>query len=1200
MREKGEAAMKDESIVFESLTPVDNYDLGIYEKALDYVFQNEKIKNVAITGAFGVGKSSMLESYEIKNRGRKFIHISLAHFKNQNEEKITETVLEGKILNQLIHQIPQENIPQTGFRTKSSASENKIVEYATFFSLLLLLLFYLITFLSGKAFVASMEDGGFKNFLSVVFDPHAYFLGAIVEFGLVFCLIYQIVKLQNDRRIFKKFSLKGNEIELFQNDKDSYFDKYLNEVLYLFENTDADVIVFEDMDRFDASSIFERLREVNTLVNLQLDGRILRFFYLLRDDIFSSKDRTKFFDFIIPIVPVVDGSNSYDQFVSLLQKNELQGKFDEHFLKGLSLYVDEMRLLKNICNEFIIYNNRLNTTELDHNKMLALITYKNLFPKDFSELQLGRGFVHALFENKEKFILSEINKQEKIISDKEEEIRKIDREFLNSSQEISVVYKQKIAELPHSYNRQTEIKKLEAEEKQRIKQYEDKENGRILTLREEIEQIRGNEKRLRSKSLHEIINRDNIDSVFCIEGKKEIEIKDDCLDVKANPYFPILKYLIRNGYIDESYPDYMTYFYGNGLSQRDKIFLRSITDRKAKEYQYELTEPQKVLEQLNEFDFDQEEVLNYSLIDYLLQTNSKSQYISHLIHQLQKEKKYDFISGYLNCSRMPVEFVQQCNIKGKAFFKDLISSNALSEEILSRYATLTLYSGDDKSIEMCNTENCLTAYICESASFMNIGNPRIELLIHGFSLINVLLKQLDYGNSNGKLFKAVYEGNFYEINFGNLSEILKNIHDIKDEGSIRNGNYTILVSVSDAPVKKYVEENMDAYLDAMLEFCEGRITDTNEAAAAILNNPNVSEEQKTQYISYLEEPFKEFSLVENKELWPKLIENDSIVFSEENVIDYYRYSKERDSWLIQFINQADRPIDFNETASAGDKEEIRQLFATLVACNELQDEKYTQCISTMKRHYNAFSVSGISVQKVKILIKHGVIQMNAKSLAFIRQNYKEAIPDYIYKYANEYVELIDDQLFDYSEMLQLLSMNIHYRIQKKLLEKTNEPVSVIEKGYCDSTIKHILINNLDHSDLSYLFEEYESYSPQIQSIIRNISTENPEEFLEHASKCSTKLIDNFLIDVNTARENKMCLLVKLIEILPKDQLIKDFNMLGLEEYVKIFDSHTRPKFEITNENVHLLEALVQKGLIYEYRLDESGEWYQIHRNKPRK
>lgn len=70
---------------------------------------------------------------------------------------------------------------------------------------------------------------------------------------------------------------------------------------YLFDNVDADVIVFEDMDRFDANRIFERLREVNTLTNLQRkeDGKkVIRFFYLLRDDIFVSKDRTKFFDYI--------------------------------------------------------------------------------------------------------------------------------------------------------------------------------------------------------------------------------------------------------------------------------------------------------------------------------------------------------------------------------------------------------------------------------------------------------------------------------------------------------------------------------------------------------------------------------------------------------------------------------------------------------------------------------------------------------------------------------------------------------------------------------------------------------------------------------------------------------------------------------------------------------------------------------------
>ena len=74
-----------------------------------------------------------------------------------------------------------------------------------------------------------------------------------------------------------------------------------------------------------------------------------------------------------------------------------------------------MRLLKNIYNEFIIYFNRLNTTELDCNKMLAIITYKNLFPHDFSDLQLNRGFVYTLFSEKENFIKTEIEEINKRI-----------------------------------------------------------------------------------------------------------------------------------------------------------------------------------------------------------------------------------------------------------------------------------------------------------------------------------------------------------------------------------------------------------------------------------------------------------------------------------------------------------------------------------------------------------------------------------------------------------------------------------------------------------------------------------------------------------------------------------------------------------------------------------------------------------------
>lgn len=134
--------MAENKYHFERLTPTDSIDLNVYEEAIDYVFDNPDVRNVAISGAYSAGKSSVLASYKKKHSDKSFLHISLAHFqsptersrKDEQSEKdkkgekhekekaetteVKESVLEGKILNQLIHQIPSDKIPQTNFRVK--------------------------------------------------------------------------------------------------------------------------------------------------------------------------------------------------------------------------------------------------------------------------------------------------------------------------------------------------------------------------------------------------------------------------------------------------------------------------------------------------------------------------------------------------------------------------------------------------------------------------------------------------------------------------------------------------------------------------------------------------------------------------------------------------------------------------------------------------------------------------------------------------------------------------------------------------------------------------------------------------------------------------------------------------------------------------------------------------------------------------
>ncbi len=281
MQGKGRTNMDEGTYHFERLTPINDVDLNVYEEAINYVFDYSDIRNVAISGAYSAGKSSILASYERKHSNLRFLHISLAHFEYPDHKvgtEIKESVLEGKILNQLIHQIPSDKIPQTNFRVKKKTSDNNI-KWMTFEIVLFLVMLIHFTFFDvWKKYVNALPNNLFKTILTISTHPYAL-IGSGITMVIIFStILYKLIRTQKNKNVFRKLNLQGNEIEIFEESDDSYFDKYLNEVLYLFENADADVIVFEDMDRFNVNRIFERLREVNTLANIQLqkeENRIL-------------------------------------------------------------------------------------------------------------------------------------------------------------------------------------------------------------------------------------------------------------------------------------------------------------------------------------------------------------------------------------------------------------------------------------------------------------------------------------------------------------------------------------------------------------------------------------------------------------------------------------------------------------------------------------------------------------------------------------------------------------------------------------------------------------------------------------------------------------------------------------------------------------------------------------------------------------
>ena len=1184
---------------FQKLTPIDNADIEVYKEALDFIFDNEDIKNIAISGPYGAGKSSILETYKKNNDNKKFIHISLAHFENPDNEKegeldIKESILEGKILNQLIHQIPSENIPQTNFKVKKKTNWWAPIILTIESMILVISLAYIIFFSAWSGYVETLSDSWLKLALSLTTTPYS-----ILIVGLVGCIIFglnlfQLIKAQINNKLFKGVKVNDYEIEIFEKSEESYFDKYLNEVLYLFENSNADAVVFEDVDRFNANRIFERLHEINTLANIQLSKENkppLRFFYLLRDDIFISKDRTKFFDYILPAVPIVDSSNSYDQFISHFEDGNIKELFNKRFLRGLSNYIDDMRILKNIYNEFIIYYNRLNVTELNANKMLAIITYKNIFPRDFSDLQLNRGMVFNLFDNKQSFIEIEKERIREQIEFKKNEIESSTKEHLLSISELDLVFRDRTYR--DNYNRLTEKSKQKYNKRKKI--IENKINGNISNLEIEIVKLNNELVKIDNKSLKEIITRDNIDEIFKITYTNEIGIVTEFNEIKGSEYFPLLKYLIRNGYIDETYKDYMTYFYEYSLSRTDKIFLRSITDQKAKDYWYKLQNPELIIEQLHILDFDQVEALNFDLLEYLIKTTQHDEFTIRLFKQLKNTQNHEFTVAFFETSRKTPQYVKKLNTYWPEFFYEAIKKSSMTETQIRKYSILTLLYSNDDNMKLVNIENCLTEYISASDDYLNIEDPEIKTIINAFILLDVSFEGIDIEKSNNELFKEVYKHSLYVINYDNISLMLREFYMIDSRDDIRHRNYSLITSSSNSPLANYVNEQIEGYMEIMLANCDGQICDDVEVVIQVLNNEDISEDKKHQYISYLKTIVSSIRDITDRKLWTPLLENKLVLYSEENIVDYLGNDTSINSVLCTFINNDDSTLNFSSLQDKKGDQKYRQVFEAILTCNELSNKKYKELLRSFSLEYDKFNFTEIPNEKIDILVDLSIISMTTENLLFMRSNYIDNTLYFINKNVIKYTEIITNEIFNYDEALEVISWDVNDELKIEILGYTNEPISIIDQHYSVPVKRYILENNLEPKDPFKLFDIYEQQENEMQGAILELAINKINNIINEVEIASPLLIKDLLETVHLGNRDKFELFLASFSIWDQTEIEYFLNMFELEKFYHIFDRDRRPRFEINPDNERLLEKFKESRLIKDYTEDVKGKTYGITR-----
>lgn len=1126
------------------LTPISDVELGIYEEQLTSALSESDVKNIALSGPYGAGKSSILATYKKQHPAKKFLHISFAHFQNtarSGKQLSDETQLEGKIINQLIHQMPVETIPQTHFQLLREVDRDKIKKYIYWGVLVVALLLFICFHDVWCNLVDSLSMKFVQSLLGMTRSKEAVLVAAVVCVILAVRGLTEYIFLQRNQRILRKVSYKGTnlDIELFNGEGDSYFDRYLNEVLYLFDHVDADAVVFEDIDRYDMNLIFERLREINTLANRireQRRKKTLRFLYLIRDDVFNSKDRTKFFDMIIPVVPVMDGSNSYAILIRQFSQLEEGARPSNDFLRGVSLYIDDMRLLDNIYNEYYVYHYKYqqnNVIELNTDKLLAMVVYKNFFPEDHSKLHRGKGYVYTLFHNKPQFIERKRKVLQEELHQLEDKLEKIRQETFQNIDELDAAY--------YVENRRTRIsttKKEDTSFDSRVKYiaaikadsydieyyFEDydhqgewfgenvrekfdklsenpdyqkhrkliEKKGDAEEIRQRISGIKNSIERLDSLTLHDIIDNENADDIFGSAYTNALGEQEPYKGVKRSSYFPLIPYLIRNGYIDESYQDYMSYYYADGLHREDKVFLRSLQEHNNKGANYHLEEPCKVISWMHSGQFEMAECLNYQLLDALLQIvchpmdlqeSLESQHIDYedrlrrLIRYIFQNKAMEFFEGYLWYGKYAADLVGQLNAECMNAATWVLTNEALSDRTKCKYAMHTVLQREN----YCSKDNAdrqlLAEYVGRNTQFLyaEFAGNEAERFVAGIDFFNVKFIRLlltdeewdsaedpDKGTNtlknNFQVMQQVYQRRLYVINEQNVMAMLRIFYKLAPDEIMHSRLLTLVYQKADEPLRRYVDENLGEFLLALTDSKEP-LEDNTDIILAILGRDDLPQECKGKYISVLSrcEELPELKQVKDKALWPMLMQGH-IKTELGNLTDYYFMSGNgMDEALIGYINSYSSSIRFSEASLDKDYGEgaSKRLFADIVCCNDLDYKKYYALIKSFPFKCDVSALGNIDKDKMKILITRKAIQMTLPALQYIRERYPRLVYVFAKKNVEEYRTLFSSDGEGYREEEFLAIVTSDRGTLKYFLSDSGEPLERKQKALakCVNTYK---------------------------------------------------------------------------------------------------------------------------------------------------
>ncbi len=1047
-----------------SLGPLINGDKidNAYFNELSQAINNPSNYNIGVIGKNGVGKSSVINSYCHQSSRTDVYKISLADFelnKNFNNYDINE--IERSILQQIFYKTRYQKIPLSRFSR---------IKHRSFFSSILLCLFLLVMFGSIMLLFYPSITGEINNYYNDLDEIISieWIKITLLSFCLLTIFTVLVYLTHKVRNLYVVTRIFTKNLEITTKKDSVSINKHLDEIIYFFERTNTKILVFEDLDRLLDNRIIIKLRELNNLLNnSNVIKNKITFIYAISDSMFNTKndDKTKFFDYIVTVIPTVTSANSNAVFKGFFDKNDSNVPSEEA-IDELLVNISDFRMLKNIYIEFKHMSRILENNKLSKDKLLGFIVYKNLYPRDYSLLHNNKGIINLLFKKKPEYlgqyVKTKKEEEKKLIIEK----KRLDDVYIKSLSDLRYIYLAKLINASNYGNLivyNNTYKKIDdfitddfENLPEKVSVGQPRFGNSLINFKNILKSTKPTYYE-RKNDINKIKNKEIEDQIKNIRNEinrisdynlSDIITNNINLEINFPKKIPdVMLFLIRRKYIEDDFYDYMTVIDQNDRTSDDIDFIRAVQHQEEGNFELKISKPEKVLKSINRDEFGFTYTLNRSLIDYFIDNDCKD-YLTKQIEMFEQNKEYSnkYIKNCIHEDKYFNKYISLLTKYWKSGISHLINSSYfIKEDISEFFKKLFELNNNDILLEL-NNNDIITNYIRESQNLEYLVNEisEISFIKNIIKLLDVKITNITIFDKNSDMYTFVKEGNYYEINIVNIKHLFQ-----------FNSTNNLLSQIIDSNslIKQYVQNNLEKSIYEIVLYPQMNNIEMYEYVINWINNGDLGMDCRLELVHKLDLKY-DLSKIDNDDIKSFAVNNYK---AEESLLTIYwfernesEFEKNKDTlqYYLDKLNVNTKDIYINSSIIVNyilygkDQENIKNLLTYI------SEDYKTNVIIDRISEYNLLYVIENNFYEIskentdKILNKSDIVIEK-----FISNNF-----EYFIKYLEE----------------NSISLELHKTIQRMKSISIEQKIKIIELDY-----EH---NGLSEDQIIELFSEFVSSS----------------------------------------------------------------------------------------------------------------------------